>query len=108
MDIRDKRKSQLENVITDASNAIEGQLGDYKDKGKNVLIVGGIIIAAYALSRVFSDDEDVEEVETKKASESSFLASTLTGIATSVLLALAKNEILELIEHLNHNEEDIK
>lgn len=107
MDQREQRKSQLENVIANASKAIDGQLGEYKDKGKNVLIIGGIIVAAYALSRVFSDSEE-EEVEIKKPEESSFFGSALTGIATSVLLALAKNKILELIEQLNQDEEDIK
>ena len=106
MENRDQRKSQLENAISSASKAIEGQLGDYKDKGKNLLIVGGIVVAAYALTKLFTDDEDELPQNDKK--QSSFLGSALTGMLTTVLLTLAKNKILEIIEQLNQNEENIK
>jgi hypothetical protein len=107
MENKEDKKSQLEKVIKSSTEALQNQLGDYQAKGKNILIIGGIILAAFALSKVFGDD-DIEEVETQKSKESSFLGSVITGMATSVLLALAKNKILEVIEQLNSNEEDIK
>lgn len=103
MESRDQKKSQLENIAKSASDAIQNQLGDYKDKGKNLLIIGGIIVAAYAITRVFSDDSENESVD--KKSEPSFVGTAITGMVTSVLLTLAKNKILELIEQLNQNEE---
>ncbi len=108
MENRDQKKNQLENIIKSSTDAIQNQLVDYKDKGKNVLVVGGIIVAAYAFSRLFvdNDDEDIKTTETPK--ESSFLGSALTGMVTSVLLTLAKDKILGLIEQLNQNEDDIK
>ena len=107
MENKEDKKKALERVIKSSTEAIQNQLGDYQEKGKNALIIGGIIVAAFALSKLFGDDE-IEEVEVKKSKESSFLESALTGIATSVLLALAKNKILEVIEQLNTNEEDTK
>ena len=103
MDDRDKKKLQLENTLESATLAIKNQLGDYKDKSKNLLIIGGIIVAAYAFSKIFMDDEKEESIEKepKKENSPSFVSSAMSGIVTSVLLSLAKNKILELIEQLN-------
>lgn len=108
MENRDQKKNQLENIIKSSTDAIQNQLVDYKDKGKNVLIVGGIIVAAYAFSRLFVDDNEDEIETTETPKESSFLGSAVTGVVTSVLLTLAKNKILELIEQLNENEQPNK
>ncbi|MCP9764595.1 hypothetical protein [Lacihabitans soyangensis] len=109
MQNRDQKKNQLENIIKSSTDAIQNQLIDYKDKGKNILVVGGIIVAAYAFSRLFTDKEDEDEVKTLETTkEPSFLGSAVTGVVTSVLLTLAKNKILELIEQLNENEQPNK
>lgn len=106
MENRDQKKSKLENIIKSSTDAIENQLVDYKDKGKNALVIGGIIVAAYALSRLFVDKDEPEEIKTVDSpKETSFLGSAVGGVVTSVLLTLAKNKILELIEHLNDNEQ---
>jgi len=107
MDKREQKKSQLENVIHSTSKAIESQLGDYKDKGKNALIIGGIVVAAYAFSKLFTSSDEIED-EKSENEGSSFLGNALTGMVTSVLLALAKDKILGLIEQMNQNEDDIK
>lgn len=107
MDKREQKKSQLENVIHSTSKAIESQLGDYKDKGKNALIIGGIVVAAYAFSKLFTSSDEIED-EKGENEGSSFLGNALTGMVTSVLLALAKDKILGLIEQMNQNEDDIK
>lgn len=107
MDKREQKKSQLENVIQSTSEAIENQLGDYKDKGKNALIIGGIVVAAYAFSKLFTSSDQKED-EKSEDEGSSFLTNALTGMVTSVLLTLAKDKILGLIEQMNQNEDDIK
>ncbi len=108
MENRDQKKNQLENIIKTSTDAIQNQLINYKDKGKNILVVGGIIVAAYAFSRLFADNEE-EVTEIKESpTESSFFGSAVTGVVTSVLLTLAKDKILELIEHLNENEQPNK
>lgn len=109
MENRDQKKNQLENIIKSSTDAIQNQLIDYKDKGKNILVVGGIIVAAYAFSRLFTAKEEEVEVKTLETTkEPSFLGSAVTGVVTSVLLTLAKNKILELIEQLNENEQPNK
>lgn len=108
MENRDQKKNQLENIIKSSTDAIHNQLVDYKDKGKNILVAGGIIVAAYAFSRLFTDNEK-EATEIKESpKESSFFGPAVTGVVTSILLTLAKNKILELIEHLNENEQPNK
>lgn len=108
MENRDQKKNQLEKIVESSTDAIQSQLVDYKDKGKNVLVIGGILLAGYAISRLFveKEDEEIAPLEVKK--ESSFMGSALTGMVTSVLLALAKNKILELVEQLQHNEQPVK
>ena len=107
MDKREQKKSQLENVIQSTSKAIESQIGDYKDKGKNALIIGGIVVAAYAFSRLFSSSDEKEDEKVEEEG-SSFLGNALTGMVTTVLLTLAKDKILGLIEQMNQNEDDTK
>lgn len=104
MEDRDRKKQQLENSLESATLAIKNQLGDYKDKSKNLLIIGGIVVAAYAFSKIFMDDDEQEDTKpenSKKEDSPSFVSSAMSGIVTSVLLSLAKNKILELIEQLN-------
>lgn len=107
MDKREQKKSQLENVVHSTSKAIESQLGDYKDKGKNALIIGGIVVAAYAFSKLFTSSDEIED-EKSEGEGSSFLGNALTGMITSVLLTLAKDKILSIIEQMNQNEDDTK
>ena len=52
-----------------ATLAIKNQLGDYKDKSKNLLIIGGIVVAAYAFSKIFMDDEKEESIEKEPKKE---------------------------------------
>ncbi len=103
---REERKTQLVNTISSVTTAIENQLGDYKTKGKNILVIGGIMVAAYALARLLSDDETEEEtlIAENKQEKSVFL-SALTGVATTVLLSIAKTKLLDLLEQYNEKNE---
>ncbi len=103
MDERDRKKLQLEDTLESATLAIKNQLGDYKDKSKNLLIIGGIVVAAYAFSKIFMDDDDEENNEEKARQKDSpsFISTAMSGMVTSVLLTLAKNKIMELLEQLN-------
>lgn len=107
MDDLEKKKESLENTIKNASNALKSQFDDYKGKGKDIMVIGGIIVAAYAFYKIFDDEDNTSEKEFKPK-ESSFLNSAFSGMITSVLLSLAKNKILELIQHLNQQENDTK
>jgi hypothetical protein len=94
------KKSQLENEIVRLSNSIEFQLKEYKTQGKNILIIGGIIVASYSLAQLLSSDDEEEE-RPSKINKSSAFSSAITGVAASLLLNLAKNKLLEIIENFN-------
>jgi|GEM_PF-2936536 len=108
-EINKDRKAALQNTIQSASDSIERQIGGYKSIGKNALIIGGIVLGGYALSRIFStndkeDDEDALLAEPKKE-ESSFVGAAIKGMATTLLLTLIKDKLLDFIEQqTNRNE----
>jgi hypothetical protein len=105
-DSRQSKINSLKEKIDQASGSINNQLGDYKEKGQNALIIGGILVAAYALVQVFSEDdkEEAEEV-TKMAAplkpikedSPSVLGATLKGLATTVLLGVIKSKVEDYI-----------
>jgi hypothetical protein len=106
-DARQSKINSLKEKIEQASGSINNQLGDYKEKGQNALIIGGILVAAYALVRVFSEDDEEEETEelAKKATPAkpvkdespSVLGATLKGLATTVLLGVIKSKVEDYI-----------
>ncbi len=108
---REERKELLQESIDKYLGAIETQIGDLKKVGKNALVIGGIIVAVYAITELLlpegkEEKHDIEplaiaEPEPEKEKEGdSMLWSALKGAATSVLLAVAKEKLLELIDHL--------
>jgi hypothetical protein len=108
---REERKELLQESIDKYLGAIETQIGDLKKVGKNALVIGGIIVAVYAITELLlpegkeekqeSEPLVITEPEPEKTKEGdSMLWSALKGAATSVLLAVAKEKLLELIEHL--------
>ena len=106
---RAERKAALQQSAEKSLEAIQNQLGDLKNVGKTALIIGGTIVAAYALTEIllpspktvreesFSQKNDENEGET-------ILWAAIKGIATSVLLALAKDKLMELIENLTEKD----
>lgn len=106
---REERKELLQESIDKYLGAIETQIGDLKKVGKNALVIGGIIVAVYAITELLlpegkeekqdSEPLAIAEPEPEKEGDS-MLWSVLKGAATSVLLAVAKEKLLELIEHL--------
>ena len=108
---REERKELLQESIDKYLGAIETQIGDLKKVGKNALVIGGIIVAVYAITELLLPDGKEEkqanepllltEPEPVKEKEGdSMLWAAMKGAATSVLLAVAKDKLLELIEHL--------
>jgi L-asparagine transporter-like permease len=98
----EKTKQDLENQIKKATDAIYNQLNEYKILSKNTLVIGGIIVAAYAITKLFDDEEEVVSTRPTRE-EGSFFGSAITGLATSVALQFAKEKLLEYLEN-NQNE----
>lgn len=108
---REERKELLQESIDKYLGAIETQIGDLKKVGKNALVIGGIIVAVYAITELLlpdgkeekQSDEPLLLTEPEPAREKegdSLLWGALKGAATSVLLAVAKEKLMELIDHL--------
>jgi len=108
---REERKEILQQSVDKYLGALETQIGDLKKVGKNALVIGGVIVAIYAITELLLPEAD--EVETKKIKkpltivevepekeENSVLWNAMKGAATSILLTVAKDKLLQLIEHL--------
>ncbi|CAH0996701.1 hypothetical protein EMA8858_02835 [Emticicia aquatica] len=106
---REERKELLQESANKYLEAIEMQIGDLKKVGKNTLVIGGVIVAAYALTELLlpspkqkTSSEPLLLVEEENESESIVWAA-LKGAATSLLLALAKDKLLEFMDNYTTN-----
>lgn len=106
---REERKEFLQESANKYLEAIETQIGDLKKVGKNALVIGGVVLTAYALTelllpstkqKISIDPKPIVQEEDDDNDEDSFAWAALKGVATSVLLTLAKNKLLEIIENL--------
>ena len=104
---REERKEFLQESANKYLEAIEMQIGDLKKVGKNALVIGGVVLTAYALTELLLPSakqkislnlEPIEQ-EDDDNDENSFVWAALKGIATSVLLAVAKNKLLGIIDN---------
>ncbi|MCR9065871.1 MAG: hypothetical protein NXI00_18010 [Cytophagales bacterium] len=106
---RTEKKIALNKQINEFADDLKSKAGDYKHLAKDALIVGGIVLAGYAISRLFTD-EDEEESEEKQAvnvsTEPSIFSSALKGVATSVLLAVAKSKLTDILENYMEREDE--
>lgn len=105
---REEKKEALQESVNKYLEAIETQIGDLKKVGQNALVIGGVIVAAYALTELLLpepsrkknlDPLPIREREEEDESESMFW-SALKGAATTLLLTVAKQKLVDLIEHL--------
>ncbi|WP_337043156.1 hypothetical protein [Emticicia sp. 17c] len=107
---REERKEVLQESIDKYLGAIETQIGDLKKVGKNALVIGGIIVAVYALTELLLPEGEKRETTTEpeplpvapepEKAHDSMLWATMKGVATSVILAIAKDKLLQIIDHL--------
>ncbi len=103
MNAREIKQAELEGEIENATLALQNQLSEYKEKGGNVLIVLGIIASAYVLYKLLTDD-DKEDAPRAAVKNENFLRNALIGLATSVAVGFAKNQILDFIDRFMNEE----
>jgi polynucleotide 5'-kinase involved in rRNA processing len=104
---REERKEFLQESANKYLEAIEMQIGDLKKVGKNALVIGGVVLTAYALTELLlpsakqkiSLEPKLIEQEEDNNDENSIVWAALKGVATSVLLAVAKNKLLGIIDN---------
>jgi hypothetical protein len=112
---RDERKELLQESVNKYLEAIETQIGDLKKVGKNTLVIGGVIVAAYALTELLLPAATKQSskklpnnalpivVEDQEEEEDSVIWSALKGAAMSLLLTIAKDKLLGLMENMTTN-----
>ncbi|MGL4629585.1 MAG: hypothetical protein ACRCVT_00155 [Leadbetterella sp.] len=91
------RKSELEYEVLEATKALENQWHGYKDKGKTALTIAGILLAGYAVTKLFDEEEEEQKIEVKNEPQSSFIGSALSGLALSLGTTLIKNTLVNYI-----------
>lgn len=99
MNAREIKQAELEGEIENATHALQNQLSEYKEKGSNALIVLGIMASAYVLYKLLTDD-DAEDTAKAPVKNDSFMRNALIGLATSVAVGFAKNQILDFLDSL--------
>jgi hypothetical protein len=102
---RTEKKIALNKQISDFSDELKEKAGDFKILGRDLLIIGGILTAGFALSRMFDKDEPESKKEELIQPGDSIFASAFRGAATTVLLALAKQKLSEYLKSLNEDEQ---
>lgn len=118
---RDERKELLQESVNKYLEAIETQIGDLKKVGKNTLVIGGVIVAAYALTELLLPDATPKRSKTllsnsnalsgnampivveEEQEEESMIWAALKGAAMSLLLTIAKDKLLGLMENMTTN-----
>ena len=107
---REERKELLQESANKYLEAIETQIGDLKKVGKNTLIIGGAIVAAYALTELLlpspkrqASNENLPLKLENDNEEDSIIWAALKGAATSLLLAVAKDKLLGLMNNITTN-----
>ena len=117
---RDERKELLQESVNKYLEAIETQIGDLKKVGKNTLVIGGAIVAAYAITELLLPDATPKRsrtlasnalsgnalpivVEKQEDEEESMIWSALKGAAMSLLLTIAKDKLLGLMNNIPTN-----
>lgn len=104
---REERKEFLQESANKYLEAIEMQIGDLRKVGKNALVIGGVVLTAFALTEFLlpSDKQKTSfnpkpiEQEDDDNYENSYVWAALKGVATSVLLTVAKNKLLGIIDN---------
>jgi hypothetical protein len=68
-----------------------------KERGMQIAVVGGVLVASYLLYSLFSGSDKKESDEKH---ESSFLGSALKSYAVALALGLAKDKLMAYLQSL--------
>jgi hypothetical protein len=97
---REAKKEMLKGQISHYENAIQKQVSDYKTTGKHLLYISGALATIYlVLNSIPEDDEVPVSINQKIPSKDGIFFSVVKGLATSFLLALAKQKLQEILEN---------
>lgn len=107
--MRQQEKEALQVRIQEIEGELTHQLQDWKKLGRDALVIGSSLGALYWLIQSLPADEEKETLPIvqpeRKEAETSVIWSVAQGVATSVLLAVAKQALLQLINKLPAQDE---
>ena len=98
--IQEKRaalEAKAEIVKADIAEEISDIKQIAKERGMQVAVVGGVLVASYLLYSLFSGSDKKESDEKH---ESSFLGSALKSYAVALALGLAKDKLMAYLQSL--------
>lgn len=97
---REAKKEMLKGQISHYESAIQKQVSDYKTTGKHLLYISGALAAIYLVLNSIPEDEQNKVPLNKQAvPKEGVVLSVVKGLATSLLLALAKKKLLEMLDN---------
>lgn len=105
---RTERKEALQESVDKYLEAIETQIGDLKKVGKNALVIGGVIVAAYAITEFLLPSSKEKNADLPKPIKEdddegeSMIWSAVKGAATTLLLTIAREKLMDVIDHLTN------
>lgn len=100
---RDLQKLEISNKIEKINSELSNQVSEYKDLGKSIAVIGGIIVSAYSIFRFFDKENTNQE---SNESDNSLVFSTIKGVAVSIALALVKEKLIDFLN--NYDDQDDK
>lgn len=102
--MRQQEKEALQVRIQQIESELTSQLLDWKKLGRQALWIGGSLGALYWIIQSIQAEDDYPASEmrspTSTDDEPSVFWSVAQGVATSVLLAVAKQALMQLIQKL--------
>ena len=110
-----KKKEELYHKSSQYKSAVASDINrlkfDLERIGKNFLIIGGSLYAAYKLSKLFvgsADNHDTTESNQSvvRTNETSAIVIKIKEQITLFLLALAFKKLKEFVQENSHNQDD--
>lgn len=98
-----EKKMILQKKLEDKTKELKETADDFKSIGRDVLLIGGILLLAYALFLIMSEDE--EESDKTPSLTKGILGNSIKGVLISTFLAIAKEK---LQEYLNDKNEELE
>jgi hypothetical protein len=102
---RASKRKALETKADLYLSSLKEQVGDVKTIGKNALIISGVVLTTYFLVDSLLGDSDEDENKPPSPNNTdSVLGSMIKGIATTALLALAKEQLMKFLDKEDQRE----
>ncbi len=97
---RTERKILLNQKIKQSEAELDEKLDQYKSVGKDALLIGGILVAAYAIMKLVSSENRKEDKGIKN--EDSVVFSAIKGAALSFALGIAREKLLGIVDQMTN------